>query len=68
MHHQGTVKFFDAKRGYGFIQPADGGPDVFVHATDLAGSGTVLSEGQRVGFEVGSSRDGRAKAENVRVL
>ena len=49
---QGTVKFFDGKRGYGFIQPTDGGPDVFVHVTDLAGSGTILSEGQAVTFEV----------------
>ncbi len=64
---QGTVKFFDGKRGFGFIQPTDGGPDVFVHVTDLAGSGTA-SEGQAVTFEVGSRRDGRSKAANVRPL
>ena len=65
---QGTVKFFDGKRGYGFIQPTDGGPDVFVHVTDLAGSGTILSEGQAVTFEVGNTRDGRSKAANVRAV
>ena len=65
---QGTVKFFDGKRGYGFIQPTDGGPDVFVHISDLAGSDTILSEGSRVTFEVGNSRDGRSKAANVRLI
>jgi CspA family cold shock protein len=65
---QGTVKFYHGQRGYGFIQPVEGGPDVFVHVTNLAGSGTALSEGQRVTFEVGNTRDGRSEAANVRLI
>ena len=55
----GTVKWFNATKGYGFIQPESGGPDVFVHisAVERAGMGS-LNEGQRVGFEV--ERDKRS--------
>ena len=48
----GTVKFYNDQKGYGFIQPDDGGKDVFVHATALERSGMrALSEGQKVSFE-----------------
>jgi len=48
----GTVKFYNSSRGYGFIQPDDGGKDVFVHATALERAGVhSLSEGQKVSFE-----------------
>lgn len=49
----GTVKFFNVKRGFGFIEPEDGAKDVFVHKTAVANAGmTTLSEGQRVKYEV----------------
>ena len=49
----GTVKFYNAAKGYGFIQPDDGGKDVFVHATALERAGLhALDEGQRVSFDV----------------
>ena len=55
----GTVKWFNATKGYGFIQPEDGGADVFVHisAVERAGMAT-LNEGQRIGFEL--ERDKRS--------
>lgn len=62
----GTVKFFNATKGFGFIAPEDGARDVFVHisAVERAGMGT-LSEGQRVSFEVISER-GKLAADNIR--
>jgi len=53
----GTVKWFNASKGFGFIQPEDGGKDVFVHvsAVEQAGLGT-LSEGQRVSYEIVTER------------
>jgi len=61
---QGTVKWFDAKKGYGFIIQ-DEGPDVFVHFSAIQGSGfRTLEEGQRVNFEVTSGPKG-PQAANV---
>jgi len=62
----GTVKFFDAKKGFGFIQPEDGAKDVFVHisAVEAAGLGT-LAEGQRVDYEVVTER-GKQAAGNLK--
>lgn len=49
----GTVKWFNTKKGYGFIAPDDGSKDVFVHVTEVQNSGmTGLSEGQRVNFDI----------------
>jgi CspA family cold shock protein len=49
---EGTVKWFNASKGYGFLTPDDGTPDVFVHFSTISGSGyKELSEGQRVRFE-----------------
>jgi len=49
----GTVKWFNSQKGYGFIQPDDGGKDVFVHISAVERSGIGdLSEGQKVGFEL----------------
>ena len=64
----GTVKWFNSTKGYGFIQPEAGGPDVFVHisAVERAGIGT-LNEGQKVSFE--EQRDpkrGKSSAENLK--
>ena len=64
---KGTVKFFDAKRGYGFVE-RPGETDLFVHATNLAdGPKTILEEGLSVSFEFGSGKKG-AEAYNVKVL
>ena len=63
----GTVKWFNATKGYGFIQPEDGGKDVFVHisAVERAGLGT-LNEGQVVEYELVTNR-GKTSAENLKV-
>ena len=63
----GTVKWFNATKGYGFIQPTDGGKDVFVHisAVERAGLGT-LNEGQKVSFDIQTER-GKSSATNLRV-
>ncbi len=60
--HTGTVKFFNHSKGYGFIQPEDGGKDVFVHIGELERSGiSNIEEGDKVRFElVTSSRPGEA--------
>jgi len=61
----GTVKFFDTKKGFGFIQPDDGSRDVFVHITavERAGMGS-LAEGQKVSYEVVIER-GKPAASNL---
>ncbi|MGD0275682.1 MAG: cold-shock protein [Syntrophales bacterium] len=64
---EGTVKWFNEKKGFGFIQQDDGG-DVFVHFSAIQDNGfKTLQEGQRVRFDVGSGRKGPA-AENVQIL
>lgn len=63
----GTVKFFNAEKGYGFIAREQGG-DIFVHFSAIQGAGfRTLSEGQKVEFEVGQGRKG-PEAQNVRAL
>jgi CspA family cold shock protein len=63
----GTVKFFNAEKGYGFIS-RDGEADVFVHYSNIQGSGyRSLEAGQKVEFEVGPGRKGD-EAQNVRVV
>lgn len=63
----GTVKFFDNERGFGFIS-REGGDDVFVHVSNIQGEGTkTLADGQSVEFEVGPGRKGD-EARNVRPL
>ncbi len=66
----GTVKFFNHTRGFGFIQPDDGAKDVFVHASALESSGVpALNEGDKVSFEIEDDRRGRGKqAANVQLL
>ena len=56
---QGQVKWFNAEKGYGFIARADGGPDVYVHYSEIQGAGyRSLDEGQTVEFEVGQGSKG----------
>lgn len=65
---QGTVKWFNSDRGFGFIAPDEGGPDVFVHYSELSGSGfRSLDENARVQFEVGQGNRG-PQATGVSVL
>jgi CspA family cold shock protein len=62
----GTVKFFDATKGFGFIQPESGEKDVFVHISAVQNAGmATLSEGQRVSFEVVTER-GKLAASNLK--
>lgn len=66
--NKGTVKWFNAQKGFGFIQPADGSKDVFVHisAVERAGLGE-LKEGQQVSFDIVANPDnGKSSAENLR--
>jgi CspA family cold shock protein len=63
----GTVKWFNSQKGYGFIQPQDGGRDVFVHISAVEKAGlSTLNEGQRVQYEEVSNR-GKTSAENLKV-
>jgi CspA family cold shock protein len=62
----GTVKFFNTQKGYGFIQPSDGGKDVFVHISAVERSGMhTLNEGQKVSFEIVTER-GKTAAANLK--
>src|ERR1700704_4481931 len=62
---QGTVKFFNAQKGFGFIQPTDGGKDVFVHISAVERAGmSNLNEGQKVSYDVVSER-GKLAAANL---
>ncbi|HKD29371.1 MAG TPA: cold-shock protein [Xanthobacteraceae bacterium] len=67
---QGTVKWFNGQKGYGFIQPDDGGKDVFVHISAVERAGMQgLNEGQKVSFEVVANRKtGKSSAENLRAV
>jgi len=61
----GTVKFFNATKGFGFITPDNGGPDVFVHVTAVEKAGMrSLAEGQKVGYDVVQER-GKTAAANL---
>ena len=62
----GTVKFFNADKGYGFIAPDDGSGDAFVHISAVEAAGMrTLDRDQKVSYELESGRDGRASAVNL---
>jgi cold shock protein len=64
----GKVKWFNATKGYGFIQPEGGGPDVFVHISAVEKAGySSLAEGAKVSYELVSGRSGKVSAENLRI-
>ena len=65
----GTVKFFNHSRGFGFIEPAEGGPDVFVHVTAVERAGLPeIREGQKLSYEVETDRrSGKLAATNLQL-
>jgi cold shock protein len=65
----GTVKWFNAQKGFGFIQPDDGGSDVFVHISAVERAGLHgLNEGQKIGYEiVADRRTGKSSADRLQV-
>jgi len=66
----GTVKWFNANKGFGFIQPDDGGPDVFVHISAVERSGiSNPNEGQKLSYELErDAKKGRVSAANLKAL
>ena len=65
----GTVKWFNSTKGYGFISPEEGGKDVFVHISAVQQSGMdSLDDNQKVSFEMTEGRDGRMMASNITPL
>lgn len=63
----GTVKWFNATKGFGFIEPEGGGKDVFVHISAVERSGlTGLRDNQKVSFDIEAGRDGRESAVNLK--
>ncbi len=66
----GTVKWFNAQKGFGFIQPSSGGPDVFVHISAVERAGmTGLNEGQKVSYEIATDRrSGKSSADRLQAV
>jgi len=66
---QGTVKWFNGQKGFGFIQPDNGGNDVFVHISAVERAGlSNLNEGQKISFETETGRNGKASAVDLKLL
>ena len=66
---EGTVKWFNSVKGYGFIQPDDGSPDAFVHISAVERAGiSNLAEGQRVEYELQAGNNGKSSAENLSIV
>jgi cold shock protein len=65
---EGTVKWFNPEKGCGFISPSEGGDDLFVHFSEIQGTGfKTLDEGVEVEYDEGAGRDGKKQAVNVRL-
>ncbi len=63
----GTVKWFNATKGYGFIQPDDGGKDVFVHISDVQRAGMQsLNDGQKLSYDIQQGNGGKSSATNLK--
>lgn len=66
---KGTVKWFNPKKGYGFIAPEDGSDDAFVHISAVEAAGLPgLDEGQVIEFELGEGRDGKLAAQSLKLV
>lgn len=64
----GTVKFFNSTKGFGFISPVDGSKDAFVHISAVEQAGlSGLAEGQKVSYELQQGRDGKSSATNLQL-
>ena len=67
--HNGTVKWCNTKKGFGFIEPEDGGKDVFVHISAVEASGLAgLEDNQKVTYELQEGRDGRQMAGDLKAV
>jgi CspA family cold shock protein len=65
----GTVKWFNPTKGFGFIEPSEGGADAFVHISAVERAGlSTLNDGQKVEFELVAGQKGRSAAENLKIL
>ncbi len=65
----GTVKWFNPTKGYGFIEPSEGGKDVFVHISAVQNAGlTGLADGQKVNYEIETDRQGRSSAGAIELI
>ena len=65
----GTVKWFNSTKGFGFIEPDDGGNDAFVHISAVERAGlSTLNEGQKISYEVQAGQNGKSSAENLSVV
>ena len=68
MQTTGTVKWFNATKGFGFIQPDNGGPDAFVHISAVERAGLdALHEGQKVSYELVRGKNGKSSAESLQI-
>jgi CspA family cold shock protein len=64
---KGTVKWFNASKGFGFIQPDDGSKDIFVHISAVESSGLgTLNEGQKIQYDLTKGQDGKTSAGNLK--
>ena len=65
----GTVKWFNPRKGYGFIEPEEGDNDVFVHISAVQKSGLdKLTEGQKIEYDLEEQKNGKSAAENIKVV
>jgi CspA family cold shock protein len=65
----GTVKWFNAAKGFGFIEPEDGSNDAFVHISAVERAGlSLLNEGQKVSYELQPGQNGKSSAENLSIV